>query len=90
MTHPLPFIQMIRCTLLLIGAAFWFAFLMLPLLSDTVANYHGVAAHGMAGNLIYTLIGLNYVGGLYALHILNLTLLFVWVFGWLILLAMWY
>lgn len=90
MTKTFPFLQLMRWLLLAVAAAVWLAFLLLPLLSDTVANYHGVAGHGLAGNLIYTLIGLNYVGGLYALDFLNLNLPFLWVFGWLILLAMWY
>ena len=90
MTTPFPILPLMRGVLLVAAVAFWTAFLLLPLLSDTVANYHGVAQHGMAGNLIYTLIGLNYVGGLYALNILNLNLPFLWVFGWLILLALWY
>ncbi|MEZ5535089.1 MAG: hypothetical protein R3F02_05630 [Thiolinea sp.] len=88
--NTLPLTHLLRGVMLLMAAAFWVAFLVMPLVSSTVAAYHGVDVHGMAGNLIYTLIGLNYIGGLYALHFLNLTLPFIWVFGWLLMLALWY
>ncbi|MEZ5448316.1 MAG: hypothetical protein R3E89_04640 [Thiolinea sp.] len=58
----------VRWLLLIFAAAVWCLFLLLPLLSGAVAEYHGTAQHGLSSNLIFTLIGHTYIGGLYALH----------------------
>lgn len=80
----------VRLFLLVVAVVVWAMFIILPLLSAAAAEFHGVAVHGWVQNLTYALIGFNYIGGLYALHEVALTLPFLWVFTTLLALAFWY
>ena len=87
---PYPIGWFIRLFLLVTAIVVWAMFIILPLLSAAVADFHGIAIHGTLQNLTYSLIGFNYIGGLYALHELELTISFIWVCICLLTLAFWY